>query len=70
MPDTPNKGPRTTLGGCEAPSPLPEANFQFDGGGSGAARSIDRARTALKETFAEHIKLDLIKEALAQGGAA
>ncbi|GLO71188.1 ATP-dependent dethiobiotin synthetase BioD [Phaeobacter inhibens] len=35
------------------------------GGGSGAARSIDRTRTVLKETFAESINVDLIREALA-----
>lgn len=37
------------------------------GGRSGAARSIDRARTVLQEAFAQHINLDLIREALAQG---
>ena len=34
---------------------------------AGAARSIDRARTVLQEAFAQHINLDLIKKALAQG---
>ncbi|MFV1594281.1 dethiobiotin synthase [Phaeobacter sp. JH20_36] len=37
------------------------------GGGSGAARSIDRTRTVLEDTFAESINVDLIKEALDQG---
>lgn len=34
------------------------------GGRSGAARSMDRARTVLREAFAQHINLDLIREAL------
>ena len=37
----------------------------LQGGRSGADRSTDLARTVLKETFAKHINLELIKEALA-----
>ena len=44
---------------------LGEVQSAFPGGRSGAARSNDRARTALNGAFDANINLDLIREALA-----